>query len=470
MELTFTSENTTWNIPKMDFKTCVKEFLDFVKNPNWQKRFEAIHIQCSKNFKLSKQLFLSILISLFCSQVIAQNNLVITPLNLANQKKLKMQLLSIITELGNKRIVGLGEGTHGTKEFNDIRISIIKELISKKGFTKICFENPFGDSHYLNEIINSKQDIRDGLKKYAISIWQTEEIENFLLWLRAYNYSHKTKVEFTGIDFNYITNSAKIIKANIGSNNILSEKVNSLLLCTSYQDSLWEMQNDTAAKINFDDVLKNGFRGYQLVESIDSLIKANDISIDFLTKRALLNCKHGFDMLYYGKLQKEGTSRDRLMADIVSFNAIENPNPKIIVWAHAGHTAYKPVYKGDNGGGMGGFLRERFGNLYYTIGTTTANGTYSATKDGIDTRSNKFNSYTLTKPLDNSWEALFSKNTTETFFFPLDNRNVILSKLKWRPIGYLPETISNYTEEVLLSEYFDALIFIKNTTASNHNF
>ena len=35
MELTFTSENATWANPKINFKTCVKEFLDFIENPNY---------------------------------------------------------------------------------------------------------------------------------------------------------------------------------------------------------------------------------------------------------------------------------------------------------------------------------------------------------------------------------------------------------------------------------------------------
>jgi len=35
MELIFTSEKTSWFTPTSKFKTCVKEFLDFVKNPSY---------------------------------------------------------------------------------------------------------------------------------------------------------------------------------------------------------------------------------------------------------------------------------------------------------------------------------------------------------------------------------------------------------------------------------------------------
>jgi uncharacterized protein len=35
MELMLTSEKLTWTNPKIEFKTCVKEFLDFVKNPSY---------------------------------------------------------------------------------------------------------------------------------------------------------------------------------------------------------------------------------------------------------------------------------------------------------------------------------------------------------------------------------------------------------------------------------------------------
>ena len=399
----------------------------------------------------------------------AQSELSVHKLDLYNPKALITQLEPILNTVGDKKIIGLGEGTHGTKEFNDIRISIIKELIERKGFNIICFENPFGDSYYLNEVINSNQSIKSALKNYAISIWQTKEIESFLLWLRKYNQTHNNKVRFTGMDFNFITNSANIIQQNLKDNSLLKDRANKLHSCAFYQDSLWQKQNDTTAQIDFNSALKNGFTGYKLVESIDSLISTNNITVPPDTKIALLNCKYGFDVLYNGYLQKEGLSRDQCMADMVSAIISTGTTSKVIVWAHDGHVALKEVvFKNGSVGGMGGYLRKNFGKQYYVISTTTANGTYSATKDRFDTRINLFSSYTLTKPTQDSWENRFSQTGEKAFFLPLNNKEISTEKLKYRLLGYGPEDPSNYTKEISLNDYFDALIFIRDTTASNH--
>ena len=45
-----TSENTTWTTPKNDFKTCVKEFLDFVKNPSYINQNTTMILQEKVSF------------------------------------------------------------------------------------------------------------------------------------------------------------------------------------------------------------------------------------------------------------------------------------------------------------------------------------------------------------------------------------------------------------------------------------
>ena len=105
-------------------------------------------------------------------------------------------MTKLINQMGDKQILGLGEGTHGTKEFNELRISIIKQLVTNKGFSVICFENPFGDSYNLNQVINSNDSIEPAMKKYMIKLWQTPEIKDFLYWIRNYNNTHDHKVTF----------------------------------------------------------------------------------------------------------------------------------------------------------------------------------------------------------------------------------------------------------------------------------
>lgn len=406
-------------------------------------------------------------------QLFGQKTLPVHTLNLEKPALLQKQLKPIIDKIGNGRIVALGEGTHGTKEFNEIRIALIKELVEKKGFNRICFENAFGNSFYLNQIINSNRNIQQGMKENITSIWQTKEIELLLLWIRQYNKTHSNKIEFTGMDWNYIEYSAKIVsdELKLTQNRALISFSENLYKNAKEQDKAWNAQNDSTIKLNMEEILKNATEGHQMVILIDSLISQNPKQYSNTLKDALLNCKHGFHVLYKAGLSQEAKTRDEMMAEMVSELAKHSVKNKMVIFAHNGHIAYKAseaTQKDSNPGGMGSYLKRAFRNQYYAIGTTTANGTYSATTDFVDTHDNKYKEYTLTEPLSNSWEYLLKKEKQMSFFIETKQTTNVNKRLKIRQIGYRPEDKDAFTEETKLSDYFDGLIFIRNTTASNH--
>ena len=406
-------------------------------------------------------------------QLFGQKTLPVHALNLEKPALLQKQLKPIIDKIGNKRIVALGEGTHGTKEFNEIRIALIKELVENKGFNLICFENAFGNSHYLNQIINSDSNIQQAIKENITSIWQTKEIESLLLWIRHYNKTHSVKIEITGMDWNYIEYSAKIVldELKLTQNNALISFAENLYKNAKEQDKAWNAQNDSTIKLNMEEILKNAKEGHQMVILIDSVISQSPKQYINTLKNALLNSKHGFHVLYKAGLNQEARTRDEMMAEMVSELTKQKVTNKMIIFAHNGHIAYKAsdaTLKDSNPGGMGSYLKKEYGNQYYAIGTTTANGTYSATSDFVDTHDNQYKKYTLIAPLPNSWEYLLKNEKQLSFFIETKNTKNINKKLKIRQIGYRPEDEDAYTEETKLSDYFDGLIFIRSTTASNH--
>ncbi|MBB6004935.1 erythromycin esterase family protein [Arcicella rosea] len=406
-------------------------------------------------------------------QLFGQKTLPVHALNLEKPALLQKQLKPIIDKIGNKRIVALGEGTHGTKEFNEIRIALIKELVEKKGFNLICFENAFGNSYYLNQMINSDRNIQQAIRENITSVWQTKEIESLLLWMRQYNKIHSDKIEFTGMDWNYIEYSAKIVLDELKStqNKALISFAESLYKNAKEQDKAWNAQNDSTIKLNMEEIVKNATDGHQIVVMIDSLISKNPKQYSNTLKNALLNCKQGFHVLYKAGMSQEAKTRDEMMAEMVSELAKQSGENKMVIFAHNGHIAYKAsdaTQKDSNPGGMGSYLKRAFSNQYYAIGTATAKGTYSATSDFVDTHDNQYKKYTLIAPLPNSWEHLLKNEKQHSFFIETKNTKSINKRLKIRQIGYRPEDKDAYTEETKLSDYFDGLIFIRNTTESNH--
>jgi erythromycin esterase len=68
---------------------------------------------------------------------------------------------------------------------------------------------------YLNKAVNSDTDIKTAMKQYLLSIWQTKEIEEFLLWVRDYNKKNKNQILLSGADFNFVSIRLKSLKMNL---------------------------------------------------------------------------------------------------------------------------------------------------------------------------------------------------------------------------------------------------------------
>lgn len=377
----------------------------------------------------------------------------IIPLNPEDGKISTAQLQPMINDMGMYKIVGLGEGTHGTKEFNELRIGIIKELIQKKGFRIICFENAFGDCYYFNQWLNSGEPIKEGMKKYLISLWQTKELEELFEWIRKYNLNNSGKVSITGMDFNYLAGTAMIIESETKKLNQeqLTSLSGDLYKDALFFDSVWNNQMKGISRINVGARIRSA---KSKLLQIDSIIKTNNLPVSNLLQSALLN----------GKSWNSGESRDKNMA-LMAVNLAENN--KMIVWAHAVHLALQSPFKNNIPGGCGGYIKQQVTD-YYSLGTGTANGKYGGTKDRFVTRTNIMDTYRLPPTKKTSWDDYFVQMKTPSFFIDLRNSKADTTSLPLRLIGYGPPKRISYTDEVKLPELFDGYIFIKNTSAPEY--
>ncbi len=77
----------------------------------------------------------------------------------------EQDLTILIEQLGNARVVLLGEATHGTAEFYNWRTAITKRLIQEKGFDFIAVEGDWQDAYHINNLLNRiKKTVRKRLR------------------------------------------------------------------------------------------------------------------------------------------------------------------------------------------------------------------------------------------------------------------------------------------------------------------
>jgi erythromycin esterase-like protein len=104
--------------------------------------------------------------------------------------------------IGDARIVGLGEATHGTSEFFSLKDRILRYLVERKGFTVFAMEIPRQDGLSIDDYVaGGKGNVRDLLAN-TFPVWDNQEVADLIEWMRSYNAAagSRPKLHFVGID------------------------------------------------------------------------------------------------------------------------------------------------------------------------------------------------------------------------------------------------------------------------------
>ena len=103
--------------------------------------------------------------------------------------------------IGDARIVSLGEATHGSREFFQLKHRMLEFLATEKGFTIFSIEANMPEAYRLNDyVLNGNGDPATLIKGMYFWTWSTEEVLDMVLWMREFNKSGKGRIQFTGFD------------------------------------------------------------------------------------------------------------------------------------------------------------------------------------------------------------------------------------------------------------------------------
>lgn len=100
----------------------------------------------------------------------------------------------------NSKLIGLGEATHGTKEFSEIKSDIVKILVTHYNYKYFILEAGFTDCIKINEFIQNKSYDSINLFNGLPWPWATKEFYDLLVWMRNYNLNNKEPINFFGSD------------------------------------------------------------------------------------------------------------------------------------------------------------------------------------------------------------------------------------------------------------------------------
>ena len=257
----------------------------------------------------------------------------------------------------NVNVVAIGEAAHGCKDFQELKLSVLKKMVKDYDFRAFALEADYGECATINRYIQGGDgDIESIVKTFSFPIYRTKQMEELISWMREYNStaSEGKKLRFYGFDMQNPETSYEFLKNYCTSKGLTSaDEFDKKLYCIEKGEISVE---SAKAVIDFVNGLKEKIGDIDVANADD-----RDAVFELNTVRQSMETFTKSNESYY-------TLRDSDMAgNIEAVLDIEKKigSGKLVIAAHDGHIA-----KIGNGyTSMGAVLSNDLKDAYYSIGT-----------------------------------------------------------------------------------------------------
>ena len=291
--------------------------------------------------------------------------------------------------VGDARLVGLGESTHGTREFFRLKHRLLRFLVMEAGFRAFAIEANQAAVEQVNDWIQGGPGRAEDVMRTLFKVWNTEEVRALVQWLRDWNLQHPgDSVRFLGYDMQDNRVPADSLRAFLADEDpglmpeaerLLGEFVTQPGSFTpDVADSTrarWYDQTRALCALldsRASDWLGEARTGHDSLRVAWALQNAS-----LLSQAARLNAS-----LY-------SPDRDSLMAANLDWALrVLVPGRRTVIWAHDMHISRggDPSLSFNAGAQMGAELDRRHGADYRAFSLLTWQGWYSATRSMSDHR------------------------------------------------------------------------------------
>ncbi len=399
-------------------------------------------------------------------QNVNEINTLISPLT-GSDPTLSTSDLQSLDFLSDARIVGMGEATHGSKEFFQMKHRLFQYLVERHGFKAIAFEMDFAEAMMFDDYIQGKRndDLATLMKtKMLFWVWKTTEVQTLLQWMRAYNSTRaeSDRIRFFGIDCQYPTYNADVLVGKIRpidpsfADDIQSKLADYKKLVVG-GDSTNYKSNTKNTNYVYDQVVA------RKTDLISKGLSATEYEIVKQLARTIVQVK---EQKYRVKIADNDVMyRDVYMAENVKWTSdFLGSTAKLCIWAHNLHIGNDLMAKY-----MGYYINLDFKNSYQKIGFSFSNGKFNAYPNNFD----KSNELTA-QPLPNSTNFLFKHSKYPQFVLRIDAipSSYIFSSwtTQYKRMLMVGATYDGNPEEyyipVILRDSYNVIIYFDATRAS----
>lgn len=371
----------------------------------------------------------------------------------------------------NKTIVAMGEATHGTREFFNMKAKTFKFLASRCGFRIFAIEATYGGTMKVNDyVLYGKGDVLSAMQGMEFWTWDTEEVRSLIEWMKSYNTAkpEEEKLKFYGFDCQSVKGptNALIDYVREYDNAKLNEfiKTMSVLNDSNYR----YFYTIHSGKSSVPEITK--LRG--IISSVQKWFNGNeDHYIAASGKKKFELARYNIEALKQA-IMLRGTPeseynrrRDSCMAQNILWLS-GTGKEKMFVWAHNGHICKSPNPFEMRDQPMGMYLDSMFGTGYYAIGFEFNKGSFRA----LNPKTQVTEEYSVPEYKKNNLTNILAKTGEDAFFIDLKGscNKLFTTHQSGYYIGavFIPALWERYSKKLILKKQFDGLIFVNSTSSA----
>lgn len=346
--------------------------------------------------------------------------------------------------LASKRIVALGESSHGVREYSQAKLRLIRYLHEELGYNVLAFESGIFDCEEAQRLLATSS-ARRALNACLFGVWQTQTVLELFEYVQS-TQSTDSPLRITGFD-TQISGAAFESRAPWTASLVRAASTSYAEEVLALEERYYELaldvlqaesSNDPAlSRVNAE---REGLSSRYLVladyleANIESITAGSGASReDVLIASQYARSSPRYLEQLGQRFTRQGGSltRDRGMAEnLIALAQNIYPEDKIIVWAHNAHLRHDGAgfLPGAN---MGSFVHEELAEQLYTIGFYMYRGSHAFNNRAISP---------VQPPLDLSLEATFYQRRLAWLFVDLEGANEADPGADW-----LARTISTWT-------------------------
>jgi protein-L-isoaspartate(D-aspartate) O-methyltransferase len=389
----------------------------------------------------------------------------------------------LFDRFAGRRVVLLGEASHGTSEFYRARAAITRRLVAEHGFTIVAVEADWPDAAAVDRYVRHRPGpgpAEPPFQRFPTWMWRNTDIADLVHWMRRHNdqvVEAKARTGFYGLDLYNMRGSIAAVLAYLetvdpGAAAVARERYGCL--------TPWQREPSTYGRA----VLTEGYRKCEqaVVEQCRDLLQRRlvyaaqdgDSFLDAAQNaRLVASAERYYRIMYYGGPESWNLRDTHMFETLAHLLEARGPSSRAVVWAHnshigdARHTEMGIVREELN---IGQLCRERFGDEAALIGFGTHAGTVAAASDWDGDMEVK-----RVRPSHReSYERLCHDAGVPRFLLDLAKdrhpalRHRLLEPRLERFIGviYRPETeLMSHYADASLPQQFDAYVWFDETTA-----